>query len=33
MKNGQVYINIHTQRNPKEEIRGQIIWSVAVTTP
>jgi hypothetical protein len=25
MKNGQVYINIHTQRNPKEEIRGQII--------
>ena len=27
MKNGETYVNVHTQQNPTSEIRGQIMMS------
>jgi CHRD domain len=27
MENGETYVNVHTQQNPNEEIRGQIMMS------
>lgn len=27
MKNDETYVNVHTQQNPNEEIRGQIMMS------
>jgi hypothetical protein len=27
MKNGETYVNVHTQQNPNGEVRGQIMMS------
>jgi hypothetical protein len=27
MKNGETYVNVHTQQNPTGEVRGQIVMS------
>jgi hypothetical protein len=27
MKNGETYVNVHTQQNPTSKIRGQIMMS------